>query len=97
VRDGRTVGSRRRALGIDVDPLVATGSVSERVNPVLELVVMAELGVSIESGKAMPLSTGPEVSLGRWQSRRQPGKGGTVHYSIILTRMSNWTCIGHFI
>jgi hypothetical protein len=46
VRDGRTVGSRRRALGIDVDPLVVTGSVSERVNPVLELVVMAELGVS---------------------------------------------------
>ena len=35
VRDGRTVGSRRRALGIDVDPLVVTGSVSERVNPVL--------------------------------------------------------------
>ena len=35
MRDGRAVGSRRRALGIDVDPLVVTGSVSERVNPVL--------------------------------------------------------------
>jgi hypothetical protein len=35
VRDGRAVGSRRRSLGIDVDPLVVTGSVSERVNPEL--------------------------------------------------------------
>jgi hypothetical protein len=51
------------------------GPTTKQTRVLLELVVMAELGVPIESRKAMPLSTGPEVRLGRGH-RAGSTKGG---------------------
>ncbi len=68
VRDGRTVGSRRRALGIDVDPLVVTGSVSERVNPVL--VDCQPIAGTQVSPTAAQISSTLENTLGTITRRR---------------------------